>query len=257
MRFARKAIAYEFKRQVELLDRGEQVVQQTRQYLPSQGITRPLREKEEAHDYRYMPDPDLPPCPIDSNWISRVEGMLPALPWELEQLMQETHGLSDYQAEILAREANVAQHFLKHVALMPDAVLYANFMINKGLPYIEDRGIELHQFPVMPEEVANFLGLIHKEKISRTSAYQQLWPVLLEKPGLAVHQLAEELGLFLDQGGHELDEYIEEMIQAFPNKVNAYQNGKKGLIGFFMGQLMKKTQGKINPRKPANWLKPS
>jgi aspartyl-tRNA(Asn)/glutamyl-tRNA(Gln) amidotransferase subunit B len=255
MRYARRAIAYEVKRQIDLLESGGQVRQQTLNFDPVSGATSPLRDKEDAHDYRYFPEPDLPPISLDESYVSKIREHLPALPWELYERLQQEYGLSDYDANLITTERASAEYFLQLTALAPAPKSVANLMINKLLPYCQEEQIDIDQFPVSIPTLGQFLQLIEEGQVSNTVAYQNLLPELIKHPNQSPLELAKSLQLIQNKDEDFLAQLVDEVIAGNPDKVKAYQNGKKGLLGFFMGEVMKRSKGQAEPKATNNLLR--
>ncbi|MCB0633925.1 MAG: Asp-tRNA(Asn)/Glu-tRNA(Gln) amidotransferase subunit GatB, partial [Lewinella sp.] len=248
MRYARRAIEFEVKRQIDLIESGGRVSQQTLNFDPDTGETSPLRDKEDAHDYRYFPEPDLPPVILDERYVNKVREQMPSLPWEVYDRLQHEYGLSDYDATLLTAELPTAEYFLQLCAAGPQPKSAANLIINKLLPYCQEQQIALAGFPVSIDTLGQFIKLIEDEQVSNTNAYQTLLPELIENPGKAPIELAQSLQLIQKKDEDFLARLVEEVIAANPDKVKTYQNGKKGLLGFFMGEVMKRSKGQAEPK---------
>ena len=248
MRYARRAIAFEVKRQIDLIESGGRVSQQTLNFDPATGETSPLRDKEDAHDYRYFPEPDLPPVTLSEKYVDQIRQNLPDLPWQLYDRLQSEYELSDYDATLLTGELSTAQYFQDLAAVSPNAKSAANLIINKILPYCQENNIETDQFPVSVPTLAHFISLIEDGQVSNTNAYQALLPELIENPGKIPLELARSMQLIQKKDEDFLSQLVEEVIAAHPDKVQTYQNGKKGLLGFFMGEVMKRSRGQAEPK---------
>lgn len=250
MRFARKAIEYEANRQIEILKSGGRVEQETRGFDPATGTTFSLREKEDAHDYRYFPEPDLPPVRLTPAFLERVKSEMPPLPQVLEKEFSEKLGLPADAAALLTQERETAEYFQKIVAAAPANLLRpaANLVINRLLPLSNLEGRPLAELPVSIGQILDFLQLIESGKLSASTANQRLWPALLEKPGSQPAALAAEMNLLQTADADFLDGLADEVLAKYPDKVREYQKGKRGLIGFFMGELMKASRGKADPQ---------
>lgn len=249
MRFARMAIDYEVRRQIDLLESGGRVRQQTLNFDPVTGITSPLRDKEDAHDYRYFPEPDLPPVVLSSDYLQAIQAQLPLLPQQVyEKLTSPEFQLSDYDATLLTEELSLATFFLDLTQKTANYKAAANLIINKILPYCQEKRSEINDFPVSMQSLAELIQLVEENKISNTAAYQRLFPVLLEQPEKSPAQLAQSLNLLQTNDADFLQKIAQELLAEFPDKVAEYKKGKKGLIGFFMGELMKRSKGKADPK---------
>lgn len=272
MRFARRAIEFEVKRQIDILETGGAIEQETRGFDAQSGTTYTLREKEEAHDYRYFPEPDLPPVHLSDDFLEKIKAEMPPLPRTLELEFQTRFGLTPPDAALLTQERETASYFLKLAeggrwkaeefkeadAFHPlPSVLFkpiANLIINKLLPWSAETGIPLGQCPVGPETWIAFLELIEKGQVGASTAYQQLFPVILEKPNASPADLANELNLTQNADTDFLEKIADEVLARFPEKVAEYKKGKKGLIGFFMGEVMKTSKGKAEPKTTTKLL---
>ncbi len=255
MRFARKAIEFESKRQIDLIESGGQVAQQTLNFDPVSGETSPLRDKEDAHDYRYFPEPDLPPVLLSENYIDQIKSELSPLPWVLKKDFEDKLQLSSYDAELLTQDKSIALFFSDFVKTHSNYKSAANLTINKILPFLNEKNIGIQQFPVSTEKLAEFLQLIESEKVSSSIAYQRLFPVMLERPDQSAEDLASELNLVQSADSDFLENLVQEVLSKNPDKVKAYQNGKKGLIGFFMGAVMRASNGKAEPKATNSLLR--
>lgn len=249
MRFARKAIEYEAQRQIALLQSGNQITQQTRGFDPASGKTYGLRDKEDAHDYRYFPEPDLPPLVLTEGWIAEIKKALPALPYVLADQMQTAYELSYHDAQLLTQERATAQYFERLRTLQPAlAKQAANLIIHRLLPWATESGQTLDACPVSPEGWVAYLTLIEQQQVSASAAGRQLFPALLEQPDQKPLALATRMGLLQESDAARLENMADEVLSRFPEKVREYKSGKKGLLGFFMGELMKLAKGAADPQ---------
>ncbi|MBK8706359.1 MAG: Asp-tRNA(Asn)/Glu-tRNA(Gln) amidotransferase subunit GatB [Saprospiraceae bacterium] len=248
MRYARRAIAYEVKRQIDLIEAGGKVAQETLHFDPDTGVTSPLRSKEDAHDYRYFPEPDLPPVLLDEAFLSEQQNALPALPWRLYGQFRNEYQLTDYDAGLLIEDRDVAAYFQDFCAHTPHKKAAANLIINKILPWRRETDAEITNFPLALSSLAAFLQLIDEGKVSNAIAYQRLLPALMENPGKAPLALAQELELIQTADTGLLGELADQVLAANPDKVAAYKKGKTGLMGFFMGEMMRLSKGQADPK---------
>ena len=255
MRFARKAIEFETKRQIELVESGEKVEQNTLNFDPATGVTTPLRSKENAHDYRYFPDPDLPPIILTPAFLEKIRSEMPQLPNAARAELMSTFGLPEYDALLLTEERAIYTYFKDFVGQMrtPQYKAVSNLIINKILPTAHELKIELTDFPLSINELSDFLELIESGKISNSAAYQTLFPELLKEKttgnaAVSVAFLAEKLNLFQNSDTDFLAKIIAEVMAENAPKVAEYRKGKKGLLGFFVGEVMKRSKGKADPK---------
>lgn len=255
MRFAKRAIEYEVNRQIALLEAGAKVNQETRGFDVASGTTFSLREKENAHDYRYFPEPDLPPVSISEQYLAEMKHQMPALPAVVEDIFQHTFGLPAYDAALLSQEretAFYAQQLLESAAKQyTDKDLsktISNLLINKLLPWSATENTRLQDCPVRPAFWIEYAQLIESGQMSASAAAQRLFPLLLEHPETAPTLLATQHNLLQSADADFLEQLVLEVLARFPDKVSEYQKGKKGLLGMFMGEVMKASKGKADPQ---------
>ena len=233
MRFARRAIAYEVDRQIALLEDGKKVTQQTRQFDPQSGTTSALREKENAHDYRYFADPDLPPIVLTQAYVREIRERLGVLPWEAYDELTALQ-LDPADAALIGEERGNYQTFLSYVSASPAVPELAKLWVNRILPSLSSSELTL-----TPEQIAHLQQLVIDGKVSAANVSARLLPDLLERPG-DVEERARTLDLIQNTDTEFLRGIAAAVVAANPQKVAAYQKGKKGLIGFFMGEVIKK-----------------
>ncbi|MET4104679.1 Asp-tRNA(Asn)/Glu-tRNA(Gln) amidotransferase subunit GatB [Hymenobacter sp. UYP22] len=253
-RNVQRAIEHEIERQIAILEAGGEIDSETRGFDAATGSTSGQRSKETLNDYRYFPEPDLPPVIIDDAWLHRVQAELPALPQQLYARFTGELGLSDYDANVLTAEKEVALYFDQLTRLTPNAKAAANWVTGPVKAYLNERALTLDQFPLTPQHLAGIISLIDDNKIGHSVASKQLFPFLLDNPGHAAAAAAETQGLLQQpQDAGALEAMIQQVLDANPAKVAEYRAGKKSLTGMFMGELMKLTGGKADP-KLANQL---
>jgi aspartyl-tRNA(Asn)/glutamyl-tRNA(Gln) amidotransferase subunit B len=248
MRFARKAIEFEVARQIEVIESGGKVEQETRGFDVQQGITYSLREKEQAHDYRYFPEPDLPPVVITPQQLEQWQHNMPELPQALQQRLHTQWAISTTDARLITQDYLTAEYFL---ALVKGAEQYslplANLLINKLLPWSASSQMPLAQCPVSTTQWQGLVELVQSGQVSTTTANQQLFSAMLEQPARSAAQLATELNLLQTADTDFLGAIVDEVLSRYPDKVAEYKKGKKNLIGLFMGDVMKAAKGKAEP----------
>ena len=248
MKFAKRAIEFEFERQVNIIENGGIVKRQTLHFDAEKGTTQPIRQKEDANDYRYFPEPDLPPVFLSKEEVERIKEELPILPLEMENIFRNQYGLSDYDVKILTAEPETALFFNKFckVTLLYKAA--ANLTINKILPYCQESHLNLEDFHKEIDRFVQMIDLIEARKISHSAAYQQLFPELLENRNITPLDLARKMNIIQESDVHFLEKAVNEVLAENALKVEEYRKGKKGLFALFMGQVMKKTGGKADPK---------
>ncbi|WP_457636045.1 Asp-tRNA(Asn)/Glu-tRNA(Gln) amidotransferase subunit GatB [Persephonella sp.] len=246
-RFVQKAIEYEIERQTKILKKGGEIVQETRLFDEKTGKTFTMRTKEEAHDYRYFPDPDLIPVRITADYINKIKSSLPELPDEKEKRYVQQFKLTEYDAEVLVADKERADYFEKAVSIYPEnPKSIANWIINELLGKLNEEGIDITESPVKPEHIAQVVQLIDSGAISSKIAKQVFDQVF--KTGKEPKQIVEEKGLKQVSDEGEIRRIVEEVLSNHPEEVKRYREGNTKLIGFFVGQVMKATRGKANPK---------
>ncbi len=248
MKFAKQAISFEVKRQTAIIERGGSVAQNTLNFNPDTGETSPLRSKENTTDYRYFPDPDLPPVLVSQDFIADLKKEMPTLPWVLTNEIKQQYGISDADTRIIVAEKEVANYFLDYAQQYSHVNFFANVLINKLLPFCKEKKMSLEEMSVSKDNIAEMLSMVADNKLSMSAATQKLLPEMMFHPDTSPAKLAAKQGIIQSSDSDELSTWIEEVIAAFPDKVKAYQSGKKGLLGFFMGEIMKRSKGKANPK---------
>ncbi|MBC6989851.1 Asp-tRNA(Asn)/Glu-tRNA(Gln) amidotransferase subunit GatB [Hymenobacter sp. BT491] len=252
-RNVQRAIEYEIERQIAILEAGGTVDSETRGFDATTGTTSGQRSKETMNDYRYFPEPDLPPLVIDDEWLHRVQAELPALPQQLYTRFTGELGLSDYDATVLTDQKEVALFFDELSRLTPNAKAAANWVQGPVKSFLNERALTMEDFPLHPQHIADIIQLIDENKVGHSVASKQLYPYLLEHPEMTAAQVAESQGFVQNSDAGELEGMIQQVLDANPVKVAEYRAGKKSLTGMFMGELMKLTGGKADP-KLANQL---
>jgi aspartyl-tRNA(Asn)/glutamyl-tRNA(Gln) amidotransferase subunit B len=241
-----KALLYEISRQKETLLDGGQIVQETRLWDPDKNKTISMRGKEEAHDYRYFPDPDLLPLGIDDDWIQRIKNSLPELPDQKKKRFMNQHGLPAYDAELLTSDRELADYFEDCVRLFPQPKTVSNWVMGSLLGLLNARGKGIEVSPVTAENLAQLLALVEEGVISGKIAKAVFDE--MAQTGKPAKKIVEEKGLVQITDTDAIDEVISQVIANNPKEVEAYKNGKTKLMGFFVGQVMKATRGKANPK---------
>jgi aspartyl-tRNA(Asn)/glutamyl-tRNA(Gln) amidotransferase subunit B len=245
IRYVQAAIEYESRRQVELIEEGGKVVQETRLWDPRQGITRPMRSKEEAFDYRYFPDPDLLPLELDEQMIDRMRASLPELPDAKKRRFIDVHGLSPYDAGVLVAEQTRAEFYERVVDGRRDPKAAANWLITELLGGLNKGGHDIEASPVSAEALGELLDLLADNTISGRIAKDVFAEMFAtgKRPGVIV----EEKGLRQVTDTGAIDAVIDAVIAKNQDKLAEYRSGKDKLFGFFVGQVMKESGGKANP----------
>lgn len=245
----RKAIEFEFERQCKIADSGEEIFSETRSFDAMNGSTFSMRSKELANDYRFFPEPDLPPLIVDEQWIARVKSEMPALPKELYHRFTTEFGLGDYDADVLTESKEVADFYLSVCEHTDNHKAAANWTMGAIKSWINSNASHIDKFPIAAATIADVISSIDKNVISFSVAEQKLFPALLEKSDSNVDELIDRLNLVQTGDDDTLQKLIDEVLAENAQKVEAYKSGKTGLLGMFMGQIMKKSGGKADPKK--------
>ena len=245
IRFMMQAIEYEAQRQVDLIESGGAVVQETRLFDPNKMETRSMRSKEDAHDYRYFPDPDLLPVELDDAFLEECLASLPELP-DAKRARYEALGLTAYNAAVLTAEAETAFWFEDLLAEGVDAKQASNWLMSELFGALNKLGKTLDESPVNPKQAAELLGLVADGTISGSIA-KQVFEIMLET-GQGASAIVEEKGLKQTNDTGAIEAEIAQIMAANEDKVAEYRSGKDKLFGFFVGQTMKAMQGKANPQ---------
>ena len=248
IRNVKRAIEYEIKRQIDAIENNETLVQETRSFDAARGITFSMRSKEAAHDYRYFPEPDLQPVVITDAMIESVKAKMPALPKELMHKYVEQLKLSVYDAEILTSEKSVCNYFEELITYTSNYKAAANWISGPVKTWANENALEINEIPVSPAKIAEIIALTDAGKINFTIASQQLFPKLLESPAKDAVALATELNLIVESDSDLIEQLAMDALAKYPDKVLEYKNGKTGIIGLFMGEIMKMSKGKADPK---------
>lgn len=245
----RKAIELEYERQSKILDAGDDVLSETRTFNTVDLKTYSLRTKEDLNDYRYFPEPDLQPFKLTEEWINSVKELMPALPNELYERFTKKYNLPDYDAGVLTDTKEIALFFDDLCQKTKHYKQASNWMMGPVKSYLNELTLAIKDFPISIEKLAEVIELVESNKVSNTVAVQKIYPEMLKNPSKTAIQLAEEMNLIQESGSDFIKPLIESVLASMPEKVKEYKAGKKGLLGLFVGEVMKKAQGKADPKK--------
>ncbi|HEX8473870.1 MAG TPA: Asp-tRNA(Asn)/Glu-tRNA(Gln) amidotransferase subunit GatB [Pyrinomonadaceae bacterium] len=246
VRFMQRAIEFEIERQIKLIEEGGRVVQETRLWDDRAGETRPMRSKEEAHDYRYFPEPDLPPLVVSSEFIERVRASMPELPEARRKRFMQEYELAFADASQLTSERALADYYERAARAAQNPRGASNWIRSELLRELETAGVEIAASPVAPEELGALVRLIDEDKISGKQAKDVLVEMFATGKGAAA--VVAEKGLVQLSDTGEIERIIDEVVAASPQQLAQYRAGKETLFGFFVGQVMKASKGKANPK---------
>jgi len=245
--FLMKAIDYEVARQAKILDTGGSIRQHTRTWDSNTGKTYAMREKETADDYRYFPEPDLPPLYIKESLIEEIQANLPVLPYE-RYLTYRALGIEHQEVLTLIEDREFAMYFDSLRAYCSNPKVAANWLLGSVRAWLNEKRCSIGAFPVKADALGAMIGLIEQKVVSHTSAKTHLFPALVQSPTLSALALAKQLDLIMEDDRSELERAMEGLMLQFPKEVKKYRGGKKKLAGFFVGQLMRQFKGKANPK---------
>ena len=244
-RNVQKAIEYEIKRQTHILDNDEKVIQQTRLWDTSNNETIPMRTKEEAHDYRYFPDPDLVPIVVNDEWIEKIRKDLPELPDEKRKRFVKQYKIPEYDAGVLTSSRPLADYYEQCVEMFPHPKTTSNWIMSDILRVLKRDDKEIMDCPVTPKHLTDMLKMIENRTISSKIAktvFEEMY-----SSGIPPVEIVKKKGLVQISNEDSILKIIQEVLSKNQVEVEAYRNGKTKLLGFFVGQVMKETQGKANP----------
>ncbi len=252
IKFMQMAIEYEAKRQVELLDEGKKIEQETRLFDTKKNETRSMRSKEDAHDYRYFPDPDLLPLKIEQKLIDDLKKTLPELPDNKKERFMSDYGLNSYEANVLVSEKEISNYY-EEVAKLSDKKLAATWMMGDLFAMLNDKGLNISKSPISAKNFAELIQSIKSGEISGRIA-KEVFELMVES-GDNPKKIIESKGLKQQSDPKELEKIINEILTKNKDKVDQYKSGKEKLFGFFVGQVMKQSGGKANPQLTNDILK--
>lgn len=248
IRNVQRAIEFEIDRQIDELEAGNIISSETRTFDATTGKTHSMRTKEEMNDYRYFPEPDLQPILVTDEWLDEIKSTMPALPHELFSKFTKEYALPIYDAQVLTDNKEVALFFedvCKHTKNYKAA---SNWVMGAVKSYLNELTLHINQFPLTPASIASIIALVDEGKVSNSAASNNIFPELIKNPNKSALSIAEELNLIQESDSSFLEGIIQEVLAKNPEKVAEYKGGKKGLLSMFMGDVMKQTKGKADPK---------
>jgi aspartyl-tRNA(Asn)/glutamyl-tRNA(Gln) amidotransferase subunit B len=252
MRNVRRAMDFEFSRQKEVISAGGKIVQSTLNFDAEHGTTSPMRSKEEANDYRYFPDPDLAPVHISDEWLAQLKFDMPVLPREMTKQMVQEYELNVADATLIAEDRDLIAYFNAGLVNINNPKSLVNWLTGAVRALLNEQEIGIGQLKLSAEQLADVINLVDDKIITQQMALQQLLPALLKQdsPGEKdVEVLANEMNLLIVDNGDELISFVDEVLAKYEQQVQAYKKGKKGVLGLFVGEVMKLAKGKASPQK--------
>jgi aspartyl-tRNA(Asn)/glutamyl-tRNA(Gln) amidotransferase subunit B len=246
IRNVKRAIEHEIKRQITELSNGKDIIPETRLFDVATSTTEAMREKEEAEDYRYFADPDLPPFVITDEWLAEIKSSMEPIPSAYKTIFTREYGLSEYDATVLTEEKMTADWFLKMVKAGVEPKTGANWLMGPVKSQLNT--ISGERFKLQLNSLIDLVNLVEEKTVNYNIAVKQILPVLSKNNELTALELVEQLGVGLEQSSEELEQLIARMLEDMPAEVAAYQKGKKALLQRFMGEVMKRSKGKAEPQ---------
>lgn len=253
-RNVQRAIDHEIERQIAMLEAGETIESETRGFDASTGTTSGQRSKETLNDYRYFPEPDLTPLVISDEWLNRIKSEMPSLPHELYARFTQQYGLPEYDANVLTDAKEIAEYFDELCQHTTNYKAASNWVMGPVKSYLNELALHISDFPLKPKVIAELIGLVDGNKVNHTAASRNIFPYLMEHPDKTPLAAAEELNLIQESDDDALQGFIEQVLQNNPHKVAEYKAGKTALVGMFMGEIMKLTKGKADPKATSKLL---
>jgi aspartyl-tRNA(Asn)/glutamyl-tRNA(Gln) amidotransferase subunit B len=248
IRNVQRAIDAEIERQISVLESGEKVVSETRMFNQGNGKTYAMRTKEQLNDYRYFPDPDLSPLEVSNEWLTSIQRSMPELPQQKQQRWVSRFGIPEYDAAVLAETRELAGFFEELCSATSNFKAASNWVMGPVKSYLNERSIEADKFPISSAVLGELISLVDAGRLSYTVAAQKIFPVLLSGDTRSPLRIAEELNLIQESNEGAIQPIIKQVIREFPLKVEEYKKGKKGIVAMFMGEVMKRSKGKADPK---------
>lgn len=255
LRNVQRAIEHETERQIKIIEAGGIIEQETRNFDAATGTTSLLRSKENAHDYRYFPEPDLPPLKVTKEVVEKIKLELPPLPAALLQKYISQFGLSEYDAKLITEDKAIAMYFEGLIKMTTNYKAAANWLMGDIKSYLNQNGIDINSFPLTAEKIVDLISLIDSGKVSNSVASQNIFPALINQPEQTPLAIAESLNLIQESNEDSLQAWAQQALDTYPDKVEAYKAGNKGLLGLFMGEVMKLSNRKADPKATSNIIK--
>ena len=244
-RFVQRAIEYEVDRQIKILEQGDSIIQETRLYDSNKGVTFSMRSKEEAHDYRYFPEPDLVPVEISDEWIKETMGELPELPEKKRERFIQNYKIPEYDAGVLTASKEIADYYEKSASLYPEFKVISNWVMGELLRELKNDGQKINESPIKPEDLVELLKLIDKGTLSAKMA-KTVFEEMYQSSKSAI-EIVNKKGLAQITDSSTIENLVDEILQLNTDQVEQYRNGKEKVFGFLVGQIMKQSKGQADP----------
>ncbi len=254
IRNVKRAIEFEVNRMKNIADKGEPIVQQTRSFDATSGTTFPMRSKEEANDYRYFPDPDLPPFEINKEFLNTVRATIPELPEQLIKKYMEDYFLSRYDAEVITDDRGMAGYYESLIAITPFYKAAANWLLGPVKSYLNEHNCSIADFPINPGLMASLISLVEDGRVHFSTASSRIFPELAAGNSGDPLKIAIKMNLIQTGDESQILKWVQEAMDKMPEKVIEYKKGKRGLLGLFVGEVKKLSNGKADPQLTSQLL---
>ena len=254
LRNVQRAILCEANRQIDVYEAGGEIFQETHSYDANTNSTFVMRSKEDAHDYRYFPEPDITPVIVTTDKIEEIKATMPTLPKALFEKYTQELNLSVYDAQLLTEDRDTALFFEEIILNTSNYKSACNYLMGSVKSFLNEKAITINEFPITANKIAELVNLIDQGKFSHTAVTQKLFPAMLEEPNAPILDIAQRLNLIQDSNEDSLKGIIESVLGGMPNEVQRFKDGEKKLQGLFMGQIMRASKGKADPRLTSKLL---
>lgn len=248
IRNVKRAVEGEIKRQITIVENGGTIMQETRSFDAGNGTSFSLRSKEEANDYRYFPEPDLAPFHLTDEYLDSILKALPELPEAMVQRFVSQYGLPEYDARVICDDKATADYYTQVATIIPAYKAVANWLLGPVKSTLNEQGGSMAEFPLAPAALAGLIQLVEDGKVSFSIASSRIFPELLQHPAEQPLDIATRLNLLQDNNANNIAPIIDEVLAKYPDKVAEFRGGKKGLMGLFVGEVMKLSKGKADPK---------
>ncbi|SDF14140.1 Asp-tRNA(Asn)/Glu-tRNA(Gln) amidotransferase subunit GatB [Chitinophaga filiformis] len=248
IRNVKRAVEGEIKRQITIVENGGTIMQETRSFDAGNGTSFSLRSKEEANDYRYFPEPDLAPFHLTDEYLDNILKALPELPEAMVQRFVSQYGLPEYDARVICDDKATADYYSQVATIIPAYKAVANWLLGPVKSTLNEQGGSMAEFPLAPAALAGLIQLVEDGKVSFSIASSRIFPELLQHPAEQPLDIATRLNLLQDNNANNIAPIIDEVLAKYPDKVAEFRGGKKGLMGLFVGEVMKLSKGKADPK---------
>ncbi len=255
IRNVQRAIEFEIERQISEIEAGNEIFSETRQFDTVNFTTHGMRTKEELNDYRYFPEPDLQPLRISDEWLKEIKDTMPTLPQQLVHKFVQEYGLPEYDALVITDTKEIAFYFEELCKNTGNYKAASNWMMGPVKSYLNELTMSITQLTVTPKALAELISVVDSGKVSFATAATKIFPELVKADGRSAMKVAEELNLIQDSNSDNIRPLVQEVLAKYPEKVAEYKGGKKGILSMFMGEVMKASKGKADPKVTTELLK--